>query len=75
MLAHLRAENAYTTAMLEPHAPLVRTLYSEIAGRIPGSMHMRKHTPGKHLVRLALADLSKAPAEHRQEQQQQGPAV
>jgi oligopeptidase B len=35
VLAHLRAENAYTTAMLEPHAPLVRTLYSEIAGRIP----------------------------------------
>jgi oligopeptidase B len=35
VLEHLRAENAYTTAMLEPHQPLVQTLCSELTGRMP----------------------------------------
>ena len=42
---------------LEIRVPFLAKPVLEIAGRIPGSMHMRKHTPGKHLVRLALADL------------------
>ena len=42
---------------LEVRVPFLAKPVLEIAGRIPGSMHMRKHAPGKHLVRLALADL------------------
>ena len=34
VLAHLAAENAYFEAWLEPHAPLVETLFAELKGRV-----------------------------------------
>ncbi|HEY5809027.1 MAG TPA: S9 family peptidase [Povalibacter sp.] len=34
VLAHLHAENAYTTAMLAPVQPLIDNLYTEIVGRL-----------------------------------------
>ena len=34
VLAHLRAENAYAEAVLEPVQPLIETLYTEMVGRL-----------------------------------------
>ena len=34
VLAHLAAENVYFDAWLEPHAPLVETLFAELKGRV-----------------------------------------
>ena len=34
ILAHLAAENAWSDAWLEPHAPLVETLFAELKGRV-----------------------------------------
>ena len=42
---------------LEIRVPFIAKPVLEIAGRIPGSLHMSTHSPGKHLVRLALADV------------------
>jgi asparagine synthase (glutamine-hydrolysing) len=42
---------------LEIRVPFLAKPVLEIVGRIPGRIHMRTRTPGKYLVRLALADL------------------
>ncbi|MGB3754368.1 MAG: S9 family peptidase [Parerythrobacter sp.] len=34
VLAHLKAENAYFEAAMEPHRPLVKTLFEELKGRV-----------------------------------------
>ncbi len=56
VLAHLEAENAYFEAAMEPHRPLVKTLFEELKGRVKQDDSSVPQKDGDYLYWTAVVE-------------------